>query len=301
MLVPVYEALAGDTLLLRGSPQGLLYRDSDTLYVIDPGQGGGRLKALVKAARDLSPGRLVAVITHFHSDHLEVLHRAGGRLSFDEVLAPEGDAAGVGDPRVRLSMTFGYPLEPGDEEALGLPFPAPPVGYTGTFKPGEPVGPLETIPLPGHTPGQAGVATPDGVFLAADALFGDRVLQRYLLPYHRDSCTALETLRGLDTGRYDYLVPGHGPVVRGGDAGPLIEANIRALEEAVARVEEAAAQGPMTLEEMLRAVAGDPSRAGTPGLLMLVEQSLRGILACLARRGRVKPLVTPRGLAWVKA
>ncbi len=298
--MPAYERLVGDTFLLRGSPQAVAYLDGDgTLYIIDPGQGSGRVKSLQKLARDLAPKRLVAIVTHFHSDHLEVLAR--GRPVFDEVHVPEPDAPGVRDPAVRMAMTFGYPLDAGDEEAMGLPFRAPGVEYTHTYKPGGRIGPLETIPLPGHTPGHTGVKTPDGVFYAADAIFGPRVLERYLLPYHRDPCMALETISRIEGLDYEVLVPGHGPRQDRGSASELVEANRRAVESLVESVESLLGETPRTPGEILeRLAAGRLDPESKPGLVMLLEQTVRGTLACLARRGRARPAVTPSGVGWVK-
>jgi len=299
--VPALERIDGSTFLLRGSPQALLYLEGDTrvLYVVDPGQGGGRVKALARAVRELAPERVVAVVTHFHSDHLEVLSR--GRPSFDEVLVPRGDEAGAADPRARLAMTFGYPLEPGDYELFSLPFPAPRVEYTGVYEPGQRVGPLETLPLPGHTPGHAGVATPDGVLYAGDAIFGTRVLERYALPYHRDPCTALESLDSIAGYSPNVLVPGHGPPVKGQEALELVNLNKARIAGMLESVEAAIGEGPATVGEVLAAAAGGVDASTPPGLAMLLEQTVRGALACLARRGRAKPVATARGLGWVRA
>jgi len=250
----------------------------------------------VKSLRKPLRGREArAIVTHYHSDHFEVLAR--GKLPITRVAAPAGDAPGVEDPVYRLGMTFGYPLEPGDPF---LVFPAPPVRVDEAFQPGRKVWGLETIPLPGHTPGQAGVVTPGGVLYAGDALFGDKVLERYVLPYHRDPCRALETLQALDPYRYEAIVPGHGPVVSGDEAARLVEANIEAIQGSLDRLLGLLDQ-PSTLGELARGLIGPGGRAGSVGLYMLLEQSLRGMLLCLQRRGLVVAELSGEGLVWRRA
>ncbi len=288
------EARVGDAVLVRGSPSSLIVEHDGYTIIIDPGHGGGKVKSLRKALRGFN-GELLALVTHYHSDHFEVLAR--GKINVSAVAAPARDAPAVRDPVYRLGMTFGYPLEPGDPF---LVFPAPGVGVDLEYEPGGKVWGLETIPLPGHTPGQAGIVTPGGVLYAADAIFGDRVLERYVLPYHRDPCQALETLESLDPYSFEAIVPGHGPVVRGDEAARLIDANIQAIRGSLDRLLDVLGE-PSTLGDILVRLVGDLSRTGGPGLYMLVEQSLRGMLLCLQRRGLVEASLGPRGLLWVVA
>ncbi|WP_062661432.1 MBL fold metallo-hydrolase [Aeropyrum camini] len=67
--------LAGDTMLLKGSPSTLLYKHGDTVFLVDPGHGKKRAKQLSKAVEKLG-GEAVAIVTHFHSDHFSTLYQA---------------------------------------------------------------------------------------------------------------------------------------------------------------------------------------------------------------------------------
>jgi len=286
------DQVVGDAVLVRGSPSSLLVETGEGLIIVDPGHGGGKVKSLKKA---LAGREALAVVTHYHSDHFEVLSR--GKLPVARVAAPRLDAPGVEHPEYRLGMTFGYPLDPGDPF---LVFPAPPVRVDMVFEPGSRIWGLETVPLPGHTPGQAGIVTPGGVLYAGDALFGDKVLERYALPYHRDTCRALETLEALDPYRYEAIVPGHGPVVSGDAARGLVDKNIASLKLALDRVVEALSE-PASLEALARRLLGDAPPAGSVGLYMLLEQSLRGMLLCLARRGLVEAVLEGGFVVWRRA
>lgn len=56
---------------------------------------------------------------------------------------------------------------------------------SGLVKPGDKIGTIEAIALPGHTFGHLGYCI-DGVLYAGDAVFGDPVLAKYGVPYLMD-------------------------------------------------------------------------------------------------------------------
>lgn len=273
------ENLRGATYLLRGSPATVFYVDEDVFYVVDPGHGGKRAKELRRIARSIGKPAVI-LLTHYHSDHLEVLNH---NLDFPyTVVTSELDRAGAEYPEYRTMMTFGVPLEAWREAQL---FETHPVRVDKTLRCGESLGPLRTIHLPGHTPGQIGVLTPDGVLHAGDAVFGEKVLENYLVPYHRDPCMALESLERLTAAEFDVLVPGHGPVVERGPAMDLINVNMRIIRGFLDKLLEEAGAGK-TYQEILNAVVAGRS-VNSSGEYLLVEQSVRGGLACLAGRGLV--------------
>lgn len=273
------KKLKGSTSILRGSPATLIYEDSDTVYIVDPGHGSKRAKQLRKILEKLGKPA-VFLITHYHSDHLEALsHNIG--VPF-KITATYMDSPGIEYPVYRIGMTFGAPLESWEDAML---YKAPALRVDEKIKCGDSVGPLETIHLPGHTPGQIGVLTPDNVLYVADAVFGERVLENYLAPYHRDPCTALESLHRLLDVDFDILVPGHGPVLERAEAEKLIQLNIRVLEDFQAKLFEYSASGS-TYQAILEKVM-DGRSPESPGLYMLVEQAVRGGLTCLAGRGKL--------------
>jgi len=284
--------------IVKGSPSTLVWWCEGEIVVVDPGHGRKRAKQLLRKLREPG-GRIVFLVTHYHSDHLNALGQ--GLLdslgSKAVVAAPRLDAPGIRDPLVRVAMTFGYPLPAGSPLLSFEPLPSrvdveldPPVGLGG----------LEVVPLPGHTPGQVGVVTSDGVLYAADAIFGSRVLERYAVPYHLDPCRALESLDTLERyAREGYTVqPSHGPSARGEEALSMVEANRSAIKGLLERVENCL-ETPRTLDSLARcAVPGEPP--GAPGLALLVQTAVRGALACLHARGRVSARPVGPGLVeWV--
>lgn len=68
---------------------------------------------------------------------------------------------------------------------------------------------FEIISLPGHSPGQIGIATRDRVCYLGDALFSAEKLIKYDLPFLFDIASQLETYQTLSQLEYDYFVLGH--------------------------------------------------------------------------------------------
>ena len=278
-MVKQLQQVKGDTYLLRGSPSTLLYIDEQQLYMIDPGHGGKRAKQLRKIARKANKP-VTIILTHYHSDHVEILSR---NLDFQyKAISSILDRPGIEYTEYRIGMTFGVPLESWKE---ALMFKAPPVKVDETIKCGENRGPLQTVHLPGHTPGQIGILTPDKVFYAADAVFGEKVLENYLVPYHRNPCQALETLEKLRDLDYEILVPGHGPVVERSQALDLINTNIEALKRFLDTLVEKAGEG-RSFQDIVEVIL-DGKTARSAGEYILVEQSIRGGLICLAGKGLI--------------
>ena len=286
--------LAGNSYVERGSPSTVIYIDGATAYVIDPGQGEDRPERLRKALRSLSATQVVVLLTHYHSDHVEAVEE----LSPSEVIASARDAPMVRDPELRVLSTFNYPLPPTDP---ALMFRARPARVTHELGDGDQrYGPIEVVRVPGHTEGQLAYSTPDGVIHVGDAMFGDKVLQKYGVPYHKYPCQSIESLERLSTtiSRYEYVVPGHGPIVRGPEAGPLIDLNLSALKALVEQVEEALRSASDVREVVQRVARGHPGASWTPDNLMLLEASVKGVIGCLRAQGRLEEEVSDGVLRW---
>ena len=65
------------------------------------------------------------------------------------------------------------------------------------------------IALPGHSPGQIGVATRDSVCYLGDALFSEEKIAKYSLPFLFDVAAQIDTYNTLSELDYDFYVLGH--------------------------------------------------------------------------------------------
>ncbi|GBF08302.1 conserved hypothetical protein [Aeropyrum pernix] len=282
--------LAGDTLLLKGSPSTLFYKHDRTLFIVDPGHGRKRAKQISKAAEKLG-GEAVVIVTHFHSDHLSTLYQG---FQPSTALAPVKDLPMVQDRVMRLHYTFGYPFTGAEDYLL---FKAEDVVNVEPLE-AERVKPLRLVPLPGHTPGQTGVETPDGVLYAADSIFGERVLQTYAVPYHSNPCQALETLTRLHdmVNRLEVIVPSHGKPVKGEEAERLLEMNIERLEDAWTALTEELSRAPASVGLLASKLMKRYGAEATPTLAILVETAVRGYIGC--HGAELEPILESGVVKW---
>ncbi len=284
------DKLGDNTYILRGSPSTLIYDDGDLVYIVDPGHGRKRAKQLSKHVDSFSKPHVI-LITHYHSDHYSLLSlgRLKGRIAASDI-----DEPAIRNARIRIALTFGLPLMADDPLLL---YEASEVEVDVTVKPGSRLGPLKLIPLPGHTLGQIGVLSPDGILYAADSLFGDKVLGNYGVPYHLDPCMALESLKSLYklVDSISALVPSHGPLASGDNMYRLIELNIERLEDAWRLISELLSE-PLSISQLAGRLASNYNVDLSPPILLLLETAIRGYLACM--RDQVEVVVEGAMLKW---
>ena len=68
---------------------------------------------------------------------------------------------------------------------------------------------FDIIPLPGHSHGHQGIATPDGVCFLGDAIMSEDVLNACRMPYHFDINAALDSMSKIKTLDYSVFVLSH--------------------------------------------------------------------------------------------
>ncbi len=192
--------------------QGIIGHGNGSCTIVDPGLDRGAARKLLRDVEELSwrPARVFC--THAHADH------AGGSLYLAEktgapVWAPPVEAALVENPFLEPFSFFAGAAPPPELQNKFLQAPA--VRVQQIVEPGTvtPEG-FRFVALPGHSPGQMGIRTPDGVFFAADAFFGQRVLQQHPVPYFADVTRALASMKMLEEEEgITWWVPGHGEPV----------------------------------------------------------------------------------------
>ena len=110
---------------------------------------------------------------------------------------------------------------------------------------------LRTVDLPGHTPGQTGIAA-GRVLFCADSFIGSSVLAKHPVPLNMDVEGALRTYSVLLGQDMDVFVPSHGDILKDA-AGAVGENRDRVLD--VAGFIQEFIHKPRSIEEIIAAVS----------------------------------------------
>jgi len=297
MAARLEQVQEGIYVLEGGSNVGFLVQDGEALAV-DMGMDRDAARRALRALGDLGAKPVGLFLTHAHADHFggagEFVQRTGV-----PVLASGLEAAVVRNPILEPTYLYGGASPP---EALRQKFLlAPPCPVAQEVEPGPlAFGPFqaEVIALPGHAPGQVGLAW-QGTLFCADAFFPQEVLEKHGVPYFYDVDAAVETLVRLEATAYGAYVAGHGPWRR--EVADVAAANRARLQEIRAWVWEATAQ-PQGTEALLAGLAGRYSlRLDTLPAFVLTRASLLAALTSLARAGEVQAEFADNRLLWRRA
>jgi len=177
-----------------------LIEGEEAIAIIDTGMGG---EVTLKVKRSLSSFQgkeLFIVNTHCHVDHTR-----GNNTFKGVVMMHEIEAKNALDPRVNLSYLFDEPIslktdkEIKDEDEIDL---------GGYF--------LRVLHTPGHTSGSICLySEEDKVLFSGDTFFPEGGIGRTDFPTG-DLYSLIDSLERLLSLDFEYLCPGHGPVVRNG-------------------------------------------------------------------------------------
>lgn len=284
--------IAGNVYYLPGVVQiGVLAADGEAI-AIDTGLDDGAARRLLKSL-EAAGLRLTAIVnTHSHADH------CGGnaflkRRTGVPIYAPPTEAAFIQQPVLEPSYFFGAaPFR--DVAGRWLMAPPSPVDHLLGERARIAGVEFECVPLPGHSIGQIGVATPE-VLWCADALMSEEILEKYKLMYVYDPETHRRTLEEMRRAPRALTAGAHFPPRT--DPMPLIEANLRNLDDTEAAILEAL-DGPVTTEEVVARVCRGLGLTLTAELYLLNASAVKGHLSALHRRGRVRFCVEDYRPVW---
>ncbi|MEG6615294.1 MBL fold metallo-hydrolase [Peptococcaceae bacterium 1198_IL3148] len=113
---------------------------------------------------------------------------------------------------------------------------------------------FDIIPLPGHASGQIGIATRDRVCFLGDALFSEKIISKYSLPFLFDIQAQLNSYQTITELDYDFFVLGHADQIYNGQTiKKLVKINQDNLNNYLDMVIESLIQ-PKTKEELLEEI-----------------------------------------------
>lgn len=283
--------LAQNTWLVPGPTNIGLVETSSGVWLLDSGNDKESGRKLLKVLRERGLMLRGIVNTHSNADHIGGNAYLQGMTGCG-IYATEAEAAFIRTPALESAMLWGgFPVK----ELRSKFFEAKPSNVTGIVSESSNLEGLRFIPLPGHYIDQIGVMTDDGVLFLGDSLFGERILDKYRVPFVYDVKAfkaSAELLRSTAAERY---VPSHGEVMT--DIGPMIDANLAAIR----RIEEALHEILASTKPFERIFSELCDRFGVRldcSQYALVGSTVRSFLSYLHNEGRAEYLFENNMMVW---
>ena len=228
---------------------GVYVKDGEAA-LIDTGASADSGRRVLKLVREKGWSVKWIVNTHCHADHIGGNHFIQKRTGCGVAASPL-EAACIEHTQFETNWLWSA----ASPKVIRTDFmEAEPSQVTKQLAPGEELEGwgLNAVDLAGHSHGQIGLTTPDGVFFTGDAVIAERVLSKYGVPFVADSAKMLETFDRLETMSADLFVPSHGDVCT--DIKPLVEVNRNCVLKLRAELLEICKE-PLTRDEILAALA----------------------------------------------
>ncbi len=254
-----------DTTFIPGETNCLLWKTS----VFDPS-----VEPTLLASKQIE----AVYITHGHCDHFRLaamLREAGAK-----VVSPRGEAFFIENPLVNVRGMFSWahlPLEMVTRFFQGAQCTVD--GFTEDIPPQ----PIQPVALPGHSIDQHGFMLPNRVFVSGDALWPLALWERTPLPYAIDIDevrTSLDTIASLD---FDWLMPGHGPMLSREAAEENILhhlAKLDALDDLLLEI----LRTPMNVEDLAEALSAELGLVDKMNRYWLTITVVKAFLCSLTQR-----------------
>ena len=289
------KRIKGDTYYIEGPVNtGVYVYYKSRCIVVDTGSSEDWGRKIYKALEAEGLHLSLIINTHSHADHFGgnnlLVKRTGA-----EVAATAIEAAIISNPY----------LEP-----FYLYSAHPPKFLQNKFLMGKQsrvdriIGPgklevegaeVDIVDLKGHSPGQIGVGTPDGVLMTADAYFSAKIAQKYKLLYYTNIGDTLDTLKSIKKTGYSYYLPSHGDLET--DIKELVDVNLNVINEIMGIIRWELLR-PMTREELGNAVSERLDLKLNPSQHYLNQSCLAAYLSYMADLGMVQGRIEGGRMVW---
>ncbi|MDZ7703827.1 MAG: MBL fold metallo-hydrolase [Trueperaceae bacterium] len=219
-----------------GVNMAIVRGEDDQAVLVDTGQDKEAGRTLRKACETLGLAPVAIVNTHAHADHYGGNNYLTRNLNLP-VYAPPFEASIMRDPYFEPVYLYSgaKPLrELTSKWLLAKPSPVDHLLKVGGLELAHT--PLDILDTSGHAHVHYSVVV-DDVLIAADALFGPSVLEKYPLPFGQDIGRQIESATLLAGTDVRVTLPGHGDP--SDDLGALIDVNVAAFKRAADTVADA--------------------------------------------------------------
>jgi len=290
------KCISGKTYCLTtpAATLGLCLIDEHNCLLIDSGEATFAQQVL--AFLEERGLRIAAIInTHAHADHCggnQLIAEATGA----DIYASAAEKLFLENPwLIPYTLYSAHPPKP-----LTNRFIVPPLSPDVEVVPSE-NGVIEGlnfqfVDLPGHSPGQLGVLTPDRVLFAGDSLLSSQAYETFPCPVVTNVESQLKTLDTLAESRYDYLCIAHGGVVDNPTG--VIEQNRAWLLGLIDEVLAAVRGQDMSREQLVNLVIGQRQLTVNTVQYYLAWSSVSAVISYLLDTRRIKTNFHPAGITY---
>lgn len=296
MAAELLRKIKGNTYYIKGAVNtGVYIFNQNQCVVVDTGSSDDWGRKIFKALQREGLGVRLIINTHSHADHFGgnqlLVMRTGAKVAATGI-----EAAVITNPY--LEPFYLYSAHP--PKVLQNKFLMGKRTNVDTIiEPGElAVGPikLDIVDLKGHSPGQVGVATPDGVLMTADAYFSARLTEKYKLLYFTNIGDTLDTLDRLKKSDYSYYLPCHGDPDC--DIEDVLDINIKGINEIVNIIRWDLVK-PMTREELMADICEKFDLALNNNQYYLNQSCLAAYLSYMTDKGMLQSRIDNNRMVWV--
>lgn len=290
--------LSQEVYLLPGNVNmALVVGSGKEAVVIDTGQDKDAGRRVKKACETLQVQPVAILNTHAHADHFGGNDFLVRNLALP-VYAPPFEASIIENPYlepVYLVSGAKPPPELMSKWLLAKPSPVAHILQPGILELAGVT--VELLDTSGHAHTHYAVKVGD-VLIAADAVFGSSVLERYPLPFGQDIAAQIDSAKRVaDTG-VQLVVPGHGDPDE--DVEALVAANLAAFAAAADAIEGACLG--LTADAVLKEVAAKLELSMTDLPRYYLNRCVvSAYLNYLRENGRLEASLTENEVRWAKS
>jgi glyoxylase-like metal-dependent hydrolase (beta-lactamase superfamily II) len=261
---------------------GIYLLDKKHCLLIDSGHSAAQAREILRILDEQGWVAHAILNTHSHADHC-----GGNRWLQDsagcDIYATPLEAAFIENPVLLPYSTYSaYP----PKLLMGKFFMPQPSKVTRKIE----EGPLiikdiifQVLPLPGHSLGQVGLITPDGILFAGDSLVSEQILGTLPFVFLCDVAGQLSALDNLHTEGYQYLYLSHGGLAEDNTA--TINLNRNVLMKNIALVEKIITH-PHSLESVVSQFTIHQRVTVNRNHYFRLSNTIASILAYLVNQGR---------------